>query len=54
MINISAMAPTGAYCRSIACQLIFLAALRYFSESARSDVESWDIPGVQLEQAMLF
>ena len=34
----------GAYCRIIACMLIFLAARRYFSDSDRSDVDKWDMP----------
>ena len=34
----------GAYCRIIACMLIFRAALRYFSDSDRSDVDRCDIP----------
>lgn len=41
---IKATAPNGAYCRIMACRLIFLAALRYFSESVRSEAERCDIP----------
>lgn len=43
-----AIAPNGAYCRSIACRLILRAALRYFSDSDRSDVERWDISAGRL------
>ena len=38
------MAPMGAYCRIIAWMLIFRAALRYFSDSERSEVDRCDIP----------
>ncbi len=38
------MPPIGAHLRSRACRLIFLAALRYFADSDRNDVERWDIP----------
>ena len=44
---IKTMAPTGAYCRSIAWKLTFRAALRYFSDSERRDDDRWDIPGVR-------
>ena len=33
----------------MACKLMFRAALRYFSDSDRSDVERWDIPVVIVE-----
>ena len=46
---IKTMAPTGAYCRSIAWKLTFRAALRYFSDSERRDDDRWDIPGVRYE-----
>lgn len=36
--------PKGAYWRSIAWKFIFLAALRYFSDSERNDVDKCDIP----------
>lgn len=38
------IAASGAYCRIMAWTLIFRAALRYFSDSERSDVDKWDIP----------
>ena len=38
------MAATGAYCRIIAWKLMLRAALRYFSDSDRSDVDKCDIP----------
>jgi hypothetical protein len=44
MIRMNAIAATGAYCRIIASTLIFRAALRYFSDSDRSEVDKWDIP----------
>jgi len=42
--RMNTMAATGAYCRSIAWKLMFRAALRYFSDSDRSDVDRCDIP----------
>lgn len=44
MMRINNTPPRGAYCRSIAWKLIFRAALRYFSDSDRSDVDKCDIP----------
>ncbi len=43
------MAASGAYCRIIAETLIFRAALRYFSDSERRDVDRWDIPIVEVD-----
>ena len=40
----SPTAPKGAYWRSIAWKFMFLAALRYFSDSERNDVDRCDIP----------
>lgn len=45
MIRIKSMAPNGAYCRSMALKLMLRAALRYFSDSVRRDVDKCDIPG---------
>lgn len=44
MIRISATAPNGAYCRMSAWMFMFLAALRYFSDSERREVDRCDIP----------
>ena len=44
MSRMNTIAATGAYFRSIACTLMFRAALRYFSDSDRRDVDKWDIP----------
>jgi hypothetical protein len=44
MIIIKSIAPKGAYCRIIALKLMFRAALRYFSDSERSEVDKCDIP----------
>jgi hypothetical protein len=44
MIRISATAPNGAYCRMSAWMFIFLAALRYLSDSERKEVDKCDIP----------
>jgi hypothetical protein len=38
------MAPNGAYCRNIALKLMLRAALRYFSDSVRSELDKCDIP----------
>lgn len=43
-IIMNTMAASGAYCRIIAETLIFRAALRYFSDSERREVDKWDIP----------
>ena len=40
----SIAAPKGAYCRIMALKLILRAALRYFSDSERSEVDRCDIP----------
>ena len=40
-------AATGAYCRIIAWKLMLRAALRYFSDSDRSDVDKCDIPATK-------
>jgi hypothetical protein len=39
------MPTSGAYFRMRAWRLMFLAALRYFADSERSEVDRWDIPG---------
>jgi hypothetical protein len=44
MMNSSAIAPTGAYWRIIALKLMFRAALWYFFDSVRKEVERCDIP----------
>lgn len=44
--------PIGAYCRIMASQLIFRAALRYLSDSERSDVERWDISGEEKNKSL--
>jgi hypothetical protein len=44
MIIIKSMAPKGAYCRIMALKLMLRAALRYFSDSERSEVDKCDIP----------
>ena len=44
IIRINATAANGAYCRIMACMLMFLAALRYLSDSVRREVERCDIP----------
>jgi hypothetical protein len=44
MIIIKIIAPKGAYCRSIALKLMFRAALRYFSDSERNELDKCDIP----------
>jgi hypothetical protein len=44
MIIIKSRAPKGAYCRIIALKLMFRAALRYFSDSERSELDRCDIP----------
>ena len=41
----NAMPPTGAHFRNSACRLMFRAALRYLTDSARNEVERCDIPG---------
>jgi hypothetical protein len=40
----NSMAPKGAYCRIMALKLMLRAALRYFSDSERSEVDKCDIP----------
>ena len=45
MIRIIRIAPNGAYCRSMALKLMLRAALRYFSDSDRREVDKCDIPG---------
>jgi len=42
--RMNTIAATGAYCRIIAWTLMLRAALRYFSDSDRSDVDRCDIP----------
>ena len=44
MIIIKSRAPKGAYCRIMALKLMLRAALRYFSDSERSEVDKCDIP----------
>jgi hypothetical protein len=44
MIIIKTIAPKGAYCRSMALKLMLRAALRYFSDSERSELDKCDIP----------
>lgn len=44
MITRNATAPKGAYCRMSAWRFTFLAALRYFSDSERKEVDRCDIP----------
>jgi hypothetical protein len=44
MIIIKSIAPKGAYCRSMALKLMLRAALRYFSDSERSELDRCDIP----------
>ena len=44
MIIIKSIAPKGAYCRIMALKLILRAALRYFSDSERSELDKCDIP----------
>src|SRR5216684_4852233 len=44
MIIIKSIAPKGAYCRNMALKLMLRAALRYFSDSERSEVDKCDIP----------
>jgi hypothetical protein len=44
MIIIKSMAPKGAYCRIMALKLMLRAALRYFSDSERSELDKCDIP----------
>lgn len=44
MSSTNTTAASGAYCRSIAWKLMLRAALRYFSESVRSDCDKCDIP----------
>jgi hypothetical protein len=44
MIIMNSIAPKGAYCRIMALQLMLRAALRYFSDSERSEVDKCDIP----------
>lgn len=41
--KIKARAPNGAYCRIMAWMLILRAALRYFSDSVRNEVDRCDI-----------
>lgn len=43
MMKINTTAAIGAYWRIIACTFMFRAALRYFSDSERSDVDRCDI-----------
>lgn len=43
-IIINSTPPSGAYCRNMAWMLMFRAALRYFSDSDRRDVDRCDIP----------
>ena len=38
------MPATGAHFRNNASRLMFLAAFLYLTDSARSDVDRWDIP----------
>lgn len=38
------MAARGAYCRNMALKLMLRAALRYFSDSERSELDKCDIP----------
>ena len=45
--RMNTIAATGAYCRIIAWTLILRAALRYFSDSDRSDVDKCDIPATK-------
>lgn len=40
-----AIPPTGAHFRNIAWRLILRAALRYFADSDRSEVDKVDMPG---------
>ena len=44
MIRMKSIAPKGAYWRSIALKLMFRAALRYFSDSERNELDKCDIP----------
>jgi hypothetical protein len=44
MIIMKSIAPKGAYCRSMALKLMFRAALRYFSDSERRELDKCDIP----------
>jgi hypothetical protein len=44
MIIMRSIAPKGAYCRIMALKLMLRAALRYFSDSERSEVDKCDIP----------
>lgn len=44
MIIIKSNAPKGAYCRIMALKLMLRAALRYFSDSERREVDKCDIP----------
>jgi len=44
MIIIKSIAPKGAYCRIMALKLMLRAALRYFSDTERSEVDKCDIP----------
>jgi hypothetical protein len=44
MIIIKSIAPKGAYCRIMALKLMLRAALRYFSDSERSELDKCDIP----------
>lgn len=44
MMTMKTIAAMGAYWRIIACMLMFRAALRYFSDSERNEVDRCDIP----------
>jgi hypothetical protein len=44
MIIMRSIAPKGAYCRIMALKLMLRAALRYFSDSERSELDKCDIP----------
>lgn len=47
IMRMKATAPSGAYCRNMAWKLMLRAALRYFSDSERKEVDKWDMPEVQ-------
>jgi hypothetical protein len=44
MMKIKIMAARGAYCRIMALKLMLRAALRYFSDSERRELDRCDIP----------
>ncbi|SRR6266403_306022 len=46
-IIIKSIAPKGAYCRIMALKLMLRAALRYFSDSERSEFDKCDIPRIE-------